>query len=67
MLDAARDAAAAAAVNLSENLTQGIFVNQAAAFSDYHATGGNPAANASYADAAFVTGRFVAVAARRHG
>ena len=66
VLDAARDAAAAAAVNLSENLTQGIFVNQAAAFSDYHATGGNPAANASYADAAFVTGRFVVVAARRH-
>lgn len=66
VLEAAREAAALAAVNLSENLTQGIFVNQAAAFSDYHATGGNPAANASYCDAAFVTGRFVVVAARRH-
>ncbi len=66
VLEAARDAAVKAAVNLSENLTDGIYVNQSAAFSDYHATGGNPAANASYADAAFVTGRFVVVAARRH-
>ncbi len=66
VLDAARDAAAAAAVNLSENLTEGIFVNQAAAFSDYHGTGGNPAANASYTDAAFVAGRFVVVTSRRH-
>ncbi|MFZ9173667.1 aldehyde dehydrogenase family protein, partial [Vulcanococcus sp.] len=38
--------------------TGGVFVNQAAAFSDFHGTGGNPAANASYADAAFVANRF---------
>ncbi len=66
ILDDARDAAADAGVNLSENLTQGIFVNQAAAFSDYHGTGANPAANASYTDAAFVAGRFRVVTSRRH-
>ncbi len=66
VLDTAREAAAMASVNLSENLTQGIYVNQAAAFSDYHGTGGNPAANASYTDAAFVSGRFVVVTSRRH-
>nr|MBP9919804.1 phenylacetic acid degradation protein PaaN [Dermatophilaceae bacterium] len=66
ILDDARDAAAEAGVNLSENLTQGIYVNQAAAFSDYHGTGANPAANASYTDAAFVAGRFRVVTSRRH-
>jgi hypothetical protein len=35
-----------AGVALSVNLTSGVFVNQSAAFSDYHATGANPAANA---------------------
>jgi hypothetical protein len=37
----------ASQVALSINLTGGVFVNQSAAFSDYHGTGGNPAANAS--------------------
>ena len=37
-------------VALSINLTGGVFVNQSAAYSDYHGTGGNPAANAAYAD-----------------
>jgi hypothetical protein len=45
-------------VALSINLTGGVFVNQSAAYSDYHGTGGNPAANASYADSAFVANRF---------
>lgn len=52
------DAAADAGVALSCNLTGGIYVNQSAAFSDYHATGCNPAANASLTDAAFVAPRF---------
>jgi len=51
-------------VALSINLTSGVFVNQSAAFSDYHGTGGNPAANASYADAAFVASRFRVVQRR---
>jgi len=53
-------------VALSINLTGGVFVNQSAAYSDYHGTGGNPAANASYADAAFVANRFCVVQRRYH-
>jgi phenylacetic acid degradation protein paaN len=53
-------------VALSINLTGGVFVNQSAAFSDYHGTGGNPAANASYADSAFVANRFRVVQRRYH-
>ncbi|MFT5161888.1 MAG: phenylacetic acid degradation protein paaN [Alteromonadaceae bacterium] len=55
-----------AAVALSCNLTGGLFVNQAAAFSDFHASGANPAANASLTDTAFVSGRFAIVQSRRH-
>jgi phenylacetic acid degradation protein paaN len=55
-----------ARVALSINLTQGVFVNQSAAFSDFHATGGNPAANASYTNTAFVADRFVVVQRREH-
>ena len=53
-------------VALSINLTGGVFVNQSAAFSDYHGTGGNPAANASYCDSAFVANRFRVVQRRCH-
>ena len=66
VLDAAREAAADAGVSLSENLTGSVFVNQTAAFSDYHGTGANPAANAAYVDAAFVANRFRVVTSRRH-
>ncbi|WP_026620800.1 phenylacetic acid degradation protein paaN (plasmid) [Ensifer sp. WSM1721] len=55
---AAADAFAAAGVNLSVNLTGGIFVNQSAAFSDFHVTGANPAGNACLTDTAFVANRF---------
>lgn len=54
----AEDRAADVGVALSCNLTGGVFVNQSAAFSDYHATGCNPAANASLTDAGFVAPRF---------
>ncbi|HAA44033.1 MAG: phenylacetic acid degradation protein PaaN [Halomonas sp. 54_146] len=54
------------ATPLSLNLDGGIFVNQSAAFSDFHATGGNPAANASLCNQAFVASRFVVVQSRRH-
>lgn len=49
---------ACAGVNLSVNLTGNIYVNQSAAFSDFHVTGANPAGNASLTDAAFVANRF---------
>jgi phenylacetic acid degradation protein paaN len=55
-----------AGVALSINLTGGVFVNQSAAFSDFHGTGANPAANAALTDAAFVAGRFRVVQNRRH-
>lgn len=66
VLEAAREAAAEGGVALSENLTGQIFVNQTAAFSDFHGTGANPAANAAYTDAAFVANRFRVITSRRH-
>ena len=66
VIDAMTSATMRSKVALSINLTGGVFVNQSAAYSDYHGTGGNPAANASYADAAFVANRFVVVQRRYH-
>lgn len=66
VIDAMTQATLRGKVALSINLTGGVFVNQSAAFSDYHATGGNPAANACYSDAAFVANRFVVVQRRYH-
>ncbi|PWI41177.1 phenylacetic acid degradation protein PaaN [Streptomyces sp. ICBB 8177] len=51
--------------NLSLNLTGGVYVNQTAAFADFHGTGGNPAANATLCDGAFVANRFRTVEVRR--
>ena len=47
-----------AGVATSFNLTGQIFVNQSAAFSDFHVSGENPAGNATLCDAAFVSNRF---------
>ena len=63
---ATREAALDAGVALSENLTGPVFVNQSAAFSDFHGTGANPAANASYTDTAYVAPRFRVIQSRRH-
>ncbi|MFD8567142.1 phenylacetic acid degradation protein PaaN [Streptomyces sp. NPDC059639] len=52
---------------LSLNLTGGVYVNQTAAFSDFHGSGGNPAANAALCDGAFVANRFRVVEVRRDG
>ncbi|MBV9406228.1 MAG: phenylacetic acid degradation protein PaaN, partial [Acidobacteriaceae bacterium] len=60
------DAAAEAGVALSSNLTGAVFVNQSAAYSDFHGTGANPAANASLTDAAFVANRFRVAQSRAH-
>lgn len=65
VLAAAEKAAVEAGVNLSCNLTGGVFVNQSAAFSDYHGTGANPAATASLTDPGYVAGRFFLVQSRR--
>jgi len=66
VLERAVDVAEDAGVALSINLTGGVFVNQSAAFSDFHGTGANPAANASLTDAAYVANRFRVVQHRRH-
>ena len=66
VIEAMRDAALDAGVALSENLTGQVFVNQSAAFSDFHGTGANPAANASYTDTAYVASRFRVIQSRRH-
>ena len=61
-----REVALEVGVALSENLTNGVYVNQSAAFSDFHGTGANPAANAAFTDTAYVAGRFRIVQSRRH-
>jgi phenylacetic acid degradation protein paaN len=50
---------------LSLNLTGGVYVNQTAAFADFHGTGGTPAANSTLCDGAFVARRFRTVEVRR--
>jgi phenylacetic acid degradation protein paaN len=59
------DAAVDGGVAVAFNLTGGLFVNQSAAFSDFHVTGANPAGNASLTDPAFVAGRFRVVGVRK--
>jgi phenylacetic acid degradation protein paaN len=66
VIEEMREAALDAGVALSENLHGGVFVNQSAAYSDFHGTGANPAATASYTDAAYVASRFRIVQSRRH-
>ncbi|HET7194175.1 MAG TPA: phenylacetic acid degradation protein PaaN [Nocardioides sp.] len=66
VIDEAREAALDAGVALSENLLGGVFVNQSAAYSDFHGTGANPAATASYTDGAYVASRFRVIQSRRH-
>jgi acyl-CoA reductase-like NAD-dependent aldehyde dehydrogenase len=58
------DALIDAGVPVSVNLTGQVFVNQSAAFSDFHVSGANPAGNATLCDAAFVANRFRVVHSR---
>ncbi|WP_299472482.1 phenylacetic acid degradation protein PaaN [uncultured Roseibium sp.] len=64
LIDTAAKAFCLAGANLSVNLTGNIYVNQSAAFSDFHVTGANPAGNASLTDTAFVAQRFRRVMVR---
>jgi phenylacetic acid degradation protein paaN len=66
VLDAMEAASIDVGVHLSCNLTGGVFVNQSAAFSDFHASGANAAANASLTDGAYVSNRFRVIQSRRH-
>jgi phenylacetic acid degradation protein paaN len=61
----AEAAYARAGAQLTINLTGPMPLNFAAAYSDYHVTGLNPAGNASLTDMAFVASRFRIVQSRR--
>ena len=63
---AMRSACLDVGVALSENLTGQVFVNQSAAYSDFHGTGANPASNATFTDGAYVATRFRVIQSRRH-
>ncbi|QUS57095.1 phenylacetic acid degradation protein PaaN [Pseudovibrio brasiliensis] len=65
VIDKAVDAYAWAGAPLSVNLTGNIYVNQSAAYSDFHVTGANPAGNASLTDGAYVANRFRIATVRR--
>ncbi|AEV36320.1 phenylacetic acid degradation protein PaaN [Pseudovibrio sp. FO-BEG1] len=65
VIDKATDAYAWAGAPLSVNLTGNIYVNQSAAYSDFHVTGANPAGNASLTDGAYVANRFRIATVRR--
>jgi len=58
------DEMALAATPVSFNLVGGIYMNQNAAFSDFHVTGGYPAGNASFTNPEYVTKRFTWVGHR---
>lgn len=58
------DEMAQAATPVSFNLIGGIYMNQNAAFSDFHVTGGNPSGNASFTNPEYVTKRFTWVGHR---
>ena len=49
---------------VSFNFVGAAFVNQHAAFSDFHVSGGNPSGNASFTDALYINRRFVWVGNR---
>ncbi len=59
-----KDQMSLAGTPVSFNLTGNIYVNQNAAFSDYHVTGGNPSGNASLTNPEFVLKRFTWVGFR---
>ncbi|WP_439102408.1 phenylacetic acid degradation protein PaaN [Congregibacter sp.] len=59
------DVYATVGANLSINLTGAMWINFAAAYSDYHVTGLNPAGNACLADLSFVASRFRIAQRRR--
>ncbi|MFB7443956.1 phenylacetic acid degradation protein PaaN [Streptomyces mirabilis] len=63
--ESVREACLEECAQLSLNLTGGVYVNQTAAFSDFHGSGGNPAANAALCDGGFVANRFRVVEVRR--
>lgn len=63
----AEDAIVNAGAPVAFNLDSFVWVNQSAAFSDFHGSGANPAGNASFADWSFVTNRYNVIGVRKQG
>jgi phenylacetic acid degradation protein paaN len=61
----AEDAIVHAGAPVSFNLNSYVWVNQSAAFSDFHGAGCNPAGNATFADWSFVTNRYNVIGVRK--
>jgi len=64
-IDSIVDAYADAGASLSVNLASSMPMQFAAAYSDYHVTGLNPAGNATLTDESFIAGRFRVIQDRR--
>jgi phenylacetic acid degradation protein paaN len=64
VLAKAEKQAAEAGASVSCNLLGDVYVNQSAAFSDFHVSGANPAGNATLTDSAYVANRFRVVQSR---
>lgn len=61
----AEDAIIQAGAPVAFNFNSFVWVNQSAAFSDFHGAGCNPAGNATFADWSFVTNRYNVVGVRK--
>jgi len=61
----AEDSIVDAGAPVAFNFTSFVWVNQSAAFSDFHGTGANPAGTAAFADWSFVTGRYNVIGVRK--
>jgi phenylacetic acid degradation protein paaN len=61
----AEDAIIASGAPVAFNFNSFVWVNQSAAFSDFHGAGCNPAGNATFADWSFVTNRYNVVGVRK--
>jgi len=64
-LEKVEDVAIEQKVNLSVNLTGHVLMNHSAAFTDFHATGDNKAANCALSNDNFVSGRYSVVTIKR--
>lgn len=62
---ASEDAIVNAGAPVAFNFNSFVWVNQSAAFSDFHGTGANPAGNATFADWSFVTNRYNVIGVRK--
>jgi len=61
----AENAIVTAGAPVAFNFNSFVWVNQSAAFSDFHGAGANPAGNATFADWSFVTNRYNVIGVRK--